>query len=155
MLGFLFEGRFASIKEMKDKFGTFIGDLPKNGGAILNWPNTLKPWCKWQPQTSHKYLICSRFLKSAFFGGFFICQDLGFSILYPFSLPLLSVLFDWWLVGFHHFNLKMSLVKEDGLLCSSSFKLRCMNTWNKQCIKKEREKKREIHMDSLEQCNCN
>jgi hypothetical protein len=67
---------------------------------------------------------------------------LGFSILYPFSLPLLSVLFDWWLVGFHHFNLKMNVVKEDGLLWSSSFKLRCMNTWNKQCIKKERKKKK-------------
>ncbi len=34
----LFEGRFASIKEMKDKFGTFIGNPPKDGGAILNWP---------------------------------------------------------------------------------------------------------------------
>jgi hypothetical protein len=42
MLGFLFEGRFASIKEMKDKFGTFIGDLPEAGGAILYWPQHTK-----------------------------------------------------------------------------------------------------------------
>jgi hypothetical protein len=34
----LFEGRFASIKEMKDKFGIFIGDPPKDGGLYSIGP---------------------------------------------------------------------------------------------------------------------
>jgi hypothetical protein len=42
--------------------------------------------------------------RSALCGGFFICEDLGPSLLYFFPPPWLGAKFYWWLlVGFHHF----------------------------------------------------
>jgi len=45
------------------------------------------------------------------------------------------------------------LWKKMGCYAPQAFKLWCMNTWNKQCIKNNNSKKN--HMDSLEQGNCN